>query len=144
MPLRQVLPVLILALYSVGAAADEPNKTIPIIGKVKARLSMASAADRKQLEALLGKEGLAIQMEEPSGGGKKDEGYPVIVEKNEKVGEIKVSEIASFVKDVRSGLCSTLSKGDEIKFTVAWNASLKILGLGGDATTGIEVTVKCG
>jgi hypothetical protein len=64
-------------------------------------------------------------------------------EGNKKVGDTSVSDLSSLVKSLREGICDSLKKGDEFKFTTAWDASAKVWGIGISGQSGIEVNIKC-
>ncbi len=86
--------------------------------------------DREYVVATIAKEG-------------QEKGVPVYVVGKQKVGDSTPGQVAQLVKDIRSSVCNALKKGDELKFTMAWDASGKVWGIGIGGSSGIEVMIKC-
>jgi hypothetical protein len=135
------LGILVVCLFlTTCASADERTELqIPVIGKAEMQLDPRNPSDDEKLKALLGDKGYAFAITGPHAIK-----GPIVVSKEQKMGNSKSSEVATIVKDMRAALCDTLKKGDEFKFTMAWDASAKVWGIGVSGNSGIEVTIKCG
>lgn len=127
---------IVLMFISLPATGIEslPND-LPIIGTVNFRLDQATVKQRDDLKAALGSN-VYSAMENKSGNR-------ITLSKDLKIGDSKISEVSLLVKNIREGICSSLKKGDDFKFSIAWDASAKVWGIGIGTNTGIEATIHC-
>ncbi len=124
----------------VGYAQEPDHLTFPILADGYAKFDPSKASERDSLKSMLGENAYSNLMKQVD----KDKGYPVVVLSKQPVGSSTASDVAAVIKDMRSYICNVLKKGDEFKFTMAWDASAKVWGIGIGGTSGIEVTIKCG
>lgn len=129
-----------LILIGSGAIAGEqaPLK-FPILADGIMKFDPKSEADQERLRSMLGEERYQAMMKQ----AEKDKGYPVYVDAKKPVGQSTAGEVAALVREMRDNVCKALKKGDEFKFTMAWDASAKVWGIGVSGNSGIEVTIKC-
>lgn len=127
-----------LILSSTGTLCNElPPNNLPVIGTINFRLDQATPKQREDLKVAIGAD-IYSKME-----NNKKAGAGATLSKDSKIGDSKVSDVSLLVKNMREGICLSLKKGDEFKFSMAWDASAKVWGVGVGANTGIEVTVRC-
>jgi hypothetical protein len=115
--------------------ADEIK--IPVISETQIVLDPSKPKDKEILKKLYGERQIALLPRE--GGGAK--GISVTVKS---VDEANAGTVAILVKEMRDKICVSLSKGDEVKFSISWDASAKVFGIGLDGKSGIEVKIRCG
>lgn len=121
-------------------AADRVPLRFPVLADGIMRFDPKSVADQERLRSILGDEHYQVLMKE----AQKEKGYPVYVDAKKPVGQSTAGEVAALVREMRDNICIALKKGDEFKFTMAWDASAKVWGIGISGNSGIEVTIKCG
>lgn len=130
--------LIVMICPSAWAEQTSPSK-IPILVDRVVRLDPKNEADRDTLRQLLTRQQFAIVMKQ----AEKEKGYPVVYETKQSVGETTAAQVAAFVKEMRDDVCKILKNGDELKLTMAWDASAKVWGIGVSGSSGIEVTIKC-
>jgi len=132
-----------LALSLFGAQIYASDETaihrFPVLTDGVVKFDPKSEADRDSLRAIVGDKQYQTVMREAA----VRKGTPIVLTTKQAVGESSANQVAVVVKDMREQLCQALGKGDEFKFTMAWDASAKVWGIGVSGNSGIEVIIKC-
>ncbi len=129
-----------LVLSCSGASADDGRSPkFPVIADGVIRLDPKNPTDEQTLRSIVGDQRFEVMMKQ----AEKEKGYRVEVPAKQVIGQSTPGQIAALVREMRDNLCTALKKGDEFKFTMAWDASAKVWGIGVSGNSGIEVTIKC-
>lgn len=134
--MKKIVFVALIASLALPLYAQNLGKKIPVIGSPTMKLDCRTASLARNSDMFL-----CETTREKAATHTKDKSQNN--ESGAKIGETEISDITQTLKEIRTNICSVLQKEDEFKFTMAWDASAKIWGIGAGTSSGLEVTIKC-
>ncbi len=134
--MTRLLPSILLVGSS---AASAEGLSIPLIGESTREYDLSIPAERQSFQSVMEKEPVTVAAA-VSGKGETNK---VAVTSKKTVGQTSVLEVANIVKELRASVCTSLKKGDSVKFAMSWDASAKVWGIGVSGQSGVEVLISC-